>query len=274
MRCSVWATAWPASFGEAGPLHGACRRVALRRRLGPPLVIEVVRFAGVRADPVRPAFLAVEGIDGCGKTGISRSISQHFEDRGVEVVATREPGGSPAGEQIRHLILSGSDASWDPYSELLLMTAARVEHVKRIILPALARGETIVSDRYVGSTVAYQGAGRGIPQEFILELHRTAVGDLWPDLTIVLDLEVEIGLARSRRRLQTISADEGRFESLDVGFHGRVRRSFLHQAAIHPDRHVVIDASRSPDDVRRATLAAIDCWFATRGANRGYVQGV
>jgi len=211
-----------------------------------------------------PAFFAVEGIDGCGKTSIARSISQHLEGLGLPVVSTREPGGSPQGEQIRQLILSGSNDAWDRYSELLLMTAARVEHVRRLILPALAEGQSVVSDRFVGSTIAYQSAGRNIPEEFIRHLHHAAVGDLWPHLTIVLDLDVETGLARSRRRLQTISADEGRFESLDIAFHQRVRQSFLDQAEAHPDRHFVIDAAGTPEEVSRATLAAIDTWLASQ----------
>lgn len=209
-------------------------------------------------------FLAVEGIDGCGKTGIVRSLVDHLAAGGMDVLATREPGGTQPGEQIRSLILSGSDAAWNPMSELLLMTAARVEHVGRVILPSLARGQSVVSDRYIGSTLAYQGAGRGMSQDFIKSLHRTAVGDVWPDLTIVLDLDVEIGLARSRLRLAATAVDEGRFETLDLGFHRLIRQSYLDQALRNPERHLVIDADGSPAAVRQRVISAIDDWIGKR----------
>ncbi|NIJ20855.1 dTMP kinase [Sphingomonas naasensis] len=208
-----------------------------------------------------PAFFyAVEGVDGCGKTGITRALVDHLNDTGRRAILTREPGGTPQGEQIRALILSGSDDAWDANSELLLMTAARVEHVRRVILPALATGTSVVSDRYVGSTIAYQGAGRGMAEDFIRQLHRVAVGDLWPDLVIVLDLDPLIGLARSKGRLRAAAIDEGRFETLDLAFHQRIRQSYLDQAAAAPQRHVVVDASGTPDMVRRRTIDAVEAW--------------
>ncbi|MCD2324203.1 dTMP kinase [Sphingomonas sp. IC-56] len=213
---------------------------------------------------MRPAFLAVEGVDGCGKTGIVAAIVNHLASHGIDVLATREPGGTHQGEQIRSLILSGADDAWDPHSELLLMTAARVEHVRRVILPAVASGRSVVSDRYVGSTIAYQGAGRGMSVDFITGLHAAAVGDVWPDLTIILDLDAGIGLSRSRRRLGASNVDEGRFETLDLEFHRRIRQSYLDQARISPDRHVVVDASGTPAEVLDRTLFAIDAWNAQR----------
>jgi dTMP kinase len=212
------------------------------------------------------SFYAVEGIDGCGKTGIVRHLVEHLRSRDFEIVATREPGGTAQGERIRSLILSGTDDAWDPRSELLLMTAARVEHVRRVILPALAAGQSVVSDRYVGSTIAYQGAGRGISETFIRTLHAETVGDVWPDLTIVLDLDVETGLARSRKRLSADAVNEGRFETLDLAFHHRIRQSFLDQAAARPDRYVVVDAAGSADEVRARVMAAVDGWRNTRAA--------
>lgn len=207
-------------------------------------------------------FYAVEGVDGCGKSGMVRHIVAHLEAGGEPVIATREPGGTPQGEQLRALLLSGDDDAWDQQSELLMMTAARVEHVRRVILPSLARGTSVVSDRYVGSTIAYQGAGRGMAEEYIRLLHRQAVGDVWPDLVVVLDLDPEIGLARSKRRLSDGAIDEGRFETLDLAFHHRIRQSYLDQAARDPARHVVVDASGTPEEVRARTLAAIDGWHA------------
>jgi len=210
------------------------------------------------------AFYAVEGVDGCGKSGMVRHLTDHLRAAGTRGVATREPGGTPQGERIRALILAGADDAWDPHAELLLMTAARVEHVRRVILPARARGEFVVSDRYVGSTIAYQGAGRGMAAGFICDLHVAAVGAVWPDLTIVLDLDVETALARSRRRLTDTGVDEGRFETLDLDFHRRIRASFLDQAQADPDRHVVVDARGTPDEVRARTVAALDEWWRMR----------
>jgi dTMP kinase len=213
-------------------------------------------------------FYAVEGVDGCGKTGMVRYLVDQLRSQGGEGEATREPGGTPQGERIRSLILSGTDDAWDPHSELLLMTAARVEHVRRVITPALALGRFVVSDRYVGSTIAYQGAGRGMSEAFIRELHAATVGDIWPDLTIVLDLDAETGLLRSRKRLATSSVDEGRFETLDLDFHRRIRASFLGQARRDPARHVVVDASGTPAEVQARAFAALDAWRAGRSSEK------
>lgn len=211
-------------------------------------------------------FYAVEGIDGCGKTGVVSALADHLRSRGLQGVATREPGGTPQGERIRSLILSGTDDAWDPHSELLLMTAARVEHVRRVIVPALRRCEFVVSDRYIGSTIAYQGAGRGMSVDVIRDLHLTTVGNVWPDLTIVLDLDPEIGLSRSRRRLNASTIDEGRFETLDLAFHRRIRESFLDQARTDPTGHAIVDASGTPQEVLSGVIAAIDGWAAGKAA--------
>lgn len=207
--------------------------------------------------PLRPALIAVEGIDGSGKSGVVRHLADRLRERGATVLATREPGGTPEGESLRALVLAGRDDAWEPESELLLMTAARVQHVRRVIEPALARGEIVVTDRFVGSTLAYQGHGRGLATDFIRDLHRQAVGDLWPDLTLILDLDVATGLGRSRHRLSTDAIDEGRFEGLDLGFHESIRAAFRAQAQEAPERHAVIDASGTPEQVQAAALAAV-----------------
>ncbi|MDP5280331.1 dTMP kinase [Sphingomonas sp. DG1-23] len=212
----------------------------------------------------KASFFAVEGVDGSGKSGMVAGIVAHLADSGAPAIATREPGGTPQGEKIRSLLLSGADHAWDQQSELLMMTAARVEHVRRIILPTLERGISVVSDRYVGSTIAYQGAGRGMSESYIRHLHKEAVGDVWPDLVVILDLDPEIGLARSRQRLSAGAIDEGRFETLDLDFHRRIRQSFLDQAAKTPARHVVIDALGTPDEVRARAIDAIEMWRAAR----------
>lgn len=214
-------------------------------------------------EPAR--FYAIEGVDGCGKTGVVKHLAEHLKRTGRPAIMTREPGGTPQGEKIRALILSGTDDAWDQHSELLLMTAARVEHVERVILPALASGSSVVSDRYVGSTIAYQGAGRGMPEDFIRLLHRVAVGDVWPDLVIVLDLDPQIGLARSKVRLSASAIDEGRFETLDLEFHRRIRQSYLDQASADPQRHVVVDATGDAEQVRRRVIDAVEDWHRRQG---------
>ena len=203
-------------------------------------------------------FVAVEGIDGSGKSGVVRRLVDHIAAQGRSVIGTREPGGTPEGDRLRSLLLPQDGAAWDPAAELLLMTAARVQHVRRLILPSLAAGTSVVSDRFLGSTLAYQGAGRGLSQAFIRTLHAQAVDDLQPDLTIVLDLDVDTALSRSRRRLAGAAIDEGRFEALDAGFHERVRRSYLDQAAGDPARFAVVQASGPLDEVQEAALRAFD----------------
>jgi len=205
-------------------------------------------------------FWAVEGGDGTGKSGIVRFLAGYLRERGTAVVETREPGGTAQGERIRSLVLSGADDAWDARSELLLMTAARVEHVNRVILPALEGGRFVISDRFLGSTIAYQGAGRGLPEAFIRDLHAQAVGNLQPDLTVILDLDPAVGLRRSRQRLLSEDVDEGRFEAMDLPFHERIRGSFLDQARRDPDRHAVVDASGSPEDVQHRVLAVLNEW--------------
>ena len=208
------------------------------------------------------AFIAVEGVDGSGKSGVVRHLIAALAQRGHAVLGTREPGGTPQGEALRGLLLAGEDDAWDPRAELLLMTAARVQHVARVVLPAVAAGRVVVSDRYAGSTLAYQGAGRGMAEGLIRDLHAAVVGDVWPDLTLVLDLDPAVGLARSRRRLATDAIDEGRFESLDLAFHQRIRAAFLAQAAAAPERHVVIDARGPAQAVQAAALTAIEAMLA------------
>jgi len=208
------------------------------------------------------AFIAVEGVDGSGKSGVVRHLIAALQVAGRDVLGTREPGGTPQGEALRGLLLGGHDDAWDPRAELLLMTAARVQHVARVVRPAVAAGRVVVSDRYAGSTLAYQGAGRGMAQALIRDLHVAMVDDLWPDLTLVLDLDPAIGLARSRRRLAVDAVDEGRFESLDLAFHQRIRAAFLAQAADAPERHVVVDASGSPEAVQAEALRAVELFLA------------
>jgi dTMP kinase len=213
---------------------------------------------------MRGRFIVVEGGDGSGKGGVVASLAAALTADGWRVLTTREPGGTPEGLQLRALLLAEAGAVGEQESELLLMTAARVQHVRRVIEPALAAGAVVVCDRYVGSTLAYQGGGRGLPAALILDLHRRVVGDLWPDLTVLLDVDPAVGLQRSRRRLAVEGQDEGRFEGLDLGFHARVRGAFLEQAAGAAERTVVLDAGQSVEQVQREAGAGVRRMLAGR----------
>jgi len=196
-------------------------------------------------------FISLDGVDGGGKTGAIAALSEILAAQGRAPLLTREPGGTEPGLALRKLLLAENSFDWTARAELLLMHAARAQHVERIIRPALAAGQVVLCDRYVAASLAFQGAGRGLPQGEILALHRIATGDLWPDLTVILDIDVRRGLARSRRRNAEAALDEGRFEALDLDFHERVRRSYLEQATAWPERYAVIDADRPQEAVQR-----------------------
>jgi dTMP kinase len=196
--------------------------------------------------------VVLEGVDGSGKTTTQMHLAEELRQSGLEPRQTHEPGGTVEGSELRRLLLARDGHCWTPMAELLLMNAARAQHVEAVIRPALAAGRIVLCDRFVGSTLAYQGGGRGLPVDTILALHRIATGDLWPDLTILLDIEPGRAVARSQRRLAASGSDESRFEALDLAFHQRVRRSFLEQAAARPEAHAVIDADRPLDEVLAA----------------------
>ena len=201
--------------------------------------------------------IAFEGGEGSGKSTQIQRIAAHLRTCGLDPLVTREPGGTPAGLELRRLLLSETGADWTAPAETLLMVADRAQHVAQIVAPALAAGRIVLTDRFVGSTLAYQGAGRGISAAFIRALHHEACGDLWPDLTIVLDLDPRIGLARSRRRLARDGSDEARFEALDLGFHDRVRDAFRALAAPR-GRVVVIDADEPVEAVETAIRGSVE----------------
>ena len=168
--------------------------------------------------------------------------------------ATREPGGSPGGEAIRRLLLEGDGDRWDALGEALLVVAARSDHVARLIAPLLSKGIWVVSDRFADSTLAYQGYGKGLALKDLATLHRIALGSFAPDLTLILDLPPEIGLARASARA---SADD-RFERLDRVFHERLRQGFQQIAAQNRARCVLIDGARDPQTVHRAVRDAVE----------------
>lgn len=197
-------------------------------------------------------FITFEGGEGAGKSTQVRRLAARL-GAGREVVATREPGGSPGAEAIRALLVQGEADRWSPVTETLLMYAARRDHIERVIAPALERGAWVVCDRFADSTRAYQGAAGGTDPALIRTLETAILGAVRPDLTLVLDLPVAEGLSRAGGRGDA----EGRFESKGAAFHERLRQAFLDIAAAEPERCVVIDATRTPDEVEALIWAAV-----------------
>jgi dTMP kinase len=206
----------------------------------------------------RGKFIAFCGGEGAGKSTQIAHLARHFERSRHPVLMTREPGGTPEGQHLRKLLLTVSAGLWTPLAETLLMVADRAQHIERVIAPALAAGTHVVSDRFILSTLSYQGAGRGVPTALIRDLHRQACADLWPDLTVIFDIDPAIGLARSKRRLSRSGSDESRFEALDLAFHQRVRASFLGEAKANDRLHAVIDATRPVDEIAAEIAALVD----------------
>lgn len=200
-------------------------------------------------------FITIEGPDGAGKTTQADALADHLRRRGHDVLLTREPGGTWLGERVRELLLArtGSTAPTDPVTDAILFNAARRQLVTEVIRPALTRGSTVVCARYADSTLAYQGYGAGVPLDRLRALQAMATDGLQPDLTVLLDVPVETGLERKA------PGDVTRFEAeFDLPFHRRVRDGFLALAGASPGRFVVIDATRSPDEVASAVNTAAD----------------
>ncbi|MGZ8515478.1 MAG: dTMP kinase [Candidatus Limnocylindrales bacterium] len=200
-------------------------------------------------------FITIEGPDGAGKTTQVERLAAHLRTRGVDVLLTREPGGTWLGEQLRDVLLgrTGPAAPTDALTDAFLFNAARRQLVAEVIEPALSAGRTVLCARFADSTLAYQGYGAGIPLEQLRALEAVATGGLRPDLTILLDLPVEAGLRRKA------PGDVNRFEAeFDLAFHRRVRQGFIALAVAEPTRFVVIDAARSPDEVASSVTTAAD----------------
>lgn len=206
----------------------------------------------------RGRFITLEGGEGAGKTTVARRLKDTLEKRGTTVVLTREPGGSPGAEEIRRLIVEGEPGRWEPLAETLLFLAARADHIARTIRPALQAGKWVISDRFTDSTVAYQGAARGLGAAFVENLSRAALGDFTPDLTLVLDIDPATGLRRAAGR----GEGHSRFEKFDEDFHRKLRTAFRAIARAHPERCVLIDATPDADAVARAALSAISARLA------------
>lgn len=201
----------------------------------------------------RGRFITFEGGEGAGKSTQLKRLVARLQAAGREVVATREPGGSPGAESIRNLVLTGSADRWSPMTETLLMYAARRDHIERVIQPAVARGAWVVCDRFADSTRAYQGGAGGVDPAFISALEETVLEGAHPDLTLMFDLPAEVGLARAEAR----AGAEMRFESKGLAFHERLRAAFQAIAAAEPVRCAVIDAAASMDAVEAQVWTAV-----------------
>jgi dTMP kinase len=209
----------------------------------------------------RGRFITFEGGEGTGKSTQIRRLSAALEKRKVAHIITREPGGSPGAEEIRSLVLRGDPGRWNPLTEALLFYAARADHTERTIKPALDEGKWVLCDRYSDSSYAYQGGGRGLARETVRRIEAIAIDDFKPDLTLIFDMPVEIGLKRSISRAGN---SETRFEEMDVAFHERMRKTFLDIARRAHDRCVVIDAGKEVDEVSEAVLHTVKTRFKLR----------
>ncbi|WP_374534859.1 dTMP kinase [Phenylobacterium sp.] len=213
----------------------------------------------------RGRFITFEGGEGAGKSTQVRRLTARLRERGLDVVATREPGGSPGAEAIRDLVLKGEADRWSPTTETLLMYGARRDHIERTILPALERGAWVICDRFADSTRAYQGGAGGVDPAFISALETYLLADVRPDLTLVFDLPVEVGLARAEAFAASAGHAETRFESKGLAFHERLRAAFLAIAAAEPGRCAVIDAAGDIENVEVQVWEAVSGRLQDRG---------
>jgi len=204
-------------------------------------------------------FIVFEGIEGCGKTTQIKLLGDYLAGRKIACTLTREPGGTPIGEAIRKIFLHNDHADMLPLTELILVTAARVQHIHQVIQPALAAGQVVICDRFFAATLAYQGYAGGVNLELITKSHELFCGGLQPDLTVLLDCPVATGLARSRSRNKAagMEQEEGRFEEKMLEFHERVRQGYHALASRMPDRFEIINADQPVAEVHRELSAAV-----------------
>jgi dTMP kinase len=199
-------------------------------------------------------FLSFEGIEGCGKTTQIAILSEYLSKRSIPFTVTREPGGTAVGEGIRKILLNSETIHLTAASELLLFYASRSQNIAEKILPSLERGETVICDRFFHASMAYQGYGRGIPLEFIEKLTDLVCGANRPEITLLLDIDPEIGLLRARARNEQRANNEGRFEMEDVAFYAKIRKGYLELAARDPEHVKVIPANRGIEEIHRDVI--------------------
>ncbi|HEY6872613.1 MAG TPA: dTMP kinase [Geobacteraceae bacterium] len=203
-------------------------------------------------------FITFEGIEGCGKTTQLQLLAKNLSTRGHLVTVTREPGGCPIADRVREILLDAENSAMTPMTELLLYAAARAQHVAEVVVPALDAGRIVLCDRFTDATVAYQGYGRGLDQAVIADLGRLATGGIRPELTVLVDCPVEVGIARAMSRINSShGAREERFELESLQFHQRVREGYLSLAEREPDRFIVIDGAGSIEKTGAAIAEAL-----------------
>ena len=207
----------------------------------------------------RGKFITLEGSEGVGKTTSLNYIKRHIESQGHTVLTTREPGGTPLAEEIRDLLLNKRDEKVEEDTELLLMFAARCQHVSQVIEPALARGNWVICDRFVDASYAYQGGGRGIDFSKIQQIEEFCLGDFKSDLTILLDMSVEEGMERTRKR-----GEADRFESEKIDFYQRIRDAYLSRAKSDPNRVKVVNAQPSIEQVQASLKQVLNDFCSTK----------
>jgi len=210
----------------------------------------------------RGRFITFEGLDGSGKSTQLSKLARSLRAAGIPVTVTREPGGTTTGEKIREVLLHSATSGLSPLTEMALMFASRAQHIDEIVQPALAAGHVVLCDRFTDSTEAYQGGGRKLGSKPVLELHRLLCGGLQPDLTLLLDNDLQFSLDRARRRNQTHkharqAKDENRFEQEGRAFFGRVRQAYLAIAAREPHRVQVVDARGTPGETHAAIMGIV-----------------
>ena len=205
-------------------------------------------------------FISFEGIEGSGKSTAQALLAEYLQSNGYAVLCTREPGGCSLGRKLRALLLDTRNDNLRHKAELFLFLADRAQHVSEIIRPALDEGQIVLCDRYIDSTVAYQGHGRGMDTDQLTAVNDLAAGGLWPHLTLLLDLPISVGLMRAGKRNQSdgTAITEGRFESESQEFHRRVRQGYVELAAEYPERFAIIDATLPPDEVLLQCVSAVE----------------
>ncbi len=208
---------------------------------------------------MKGTFITFEGIEGSGKSTQIVLLADYFKSSGNRVLLTREPGGTPIGDQIRKILLDPANKALDPSAELLLYAASRAQHMSEVILPSLAAGSIVLCDRFSDATLAYQGYGRGLNRETIQELDRIVTSGMRPDLTLLFDIDAATGLSRARGRNNSRGLEnEARFENEKIAFHERIRRGYLELAKQEPGRIRVVDASQTPDEIQDIVRKMID----------------
>lgn len=197
-------------------------------------------------------FITFEGIEGSGKSSQVALLADYLTAQGRQVAVTREPGGTPIGDQVRAILLDPKNRALDPKAELLLYAASRAQHIREVIAPSLKAGTVVLCDRFADATIAYQGYGRGLDLAMISALDRIVTSGIQPDLTLLLDIEASAGLARARGRNHSRGLEnEARFENEEIAFHERVRKGYLALARQQPARVRVVDASQPLEEVQK-----------------------